>query len=42
MKKFFAMLVVAAMLASLCALTAYAAVDESEWNAFGEVTADIY
>ena len=39
MKKFFAMLVVAAMLASLCALTANAAVDESEWNAFGEVTA---
>ena len=40
MKKFFAMLVVAAMLASLCALTANAAVDESEWEAFGEVTAE--
>ncbi len=40
MKKFFAMLVVAAMLASLCALTANAAVDESEWNAFGEVKAE--
>ena len=39
MKKLFAMLVVAAMLASLCALTA-SAVDESEWNAFGEVTAE--
>jgi hypothetical protein len=38
MKKFFAMLVVAAMLASLCALSA-SAVEESEWNAFGEVTA---
>ena len=38
MKKFFAMLVVAAMLASLCALSAFA-VEESEWNAFGEVTA---
>ena len=40
MKKFFAMLVVAAMLASLCALTANAAVDESEWSPFGEVTAE--
>ena len=39
MKKFFAMLVVAAMLASLCALTA-SAVDESEWEPFGEVTAE--
>lgn len=39
MKKFFAMLVVAAMLASLCALTA-SAVDESEWQPFGEVTAE--
>ncbi len=39
MKKFFAMLVVAAMLASLCALSA-SAVEESEWNAFGEVTAE--
>ncbi len=39
MKKFFAMLVVAAMLASLCALTANAAVDEADWNAFGEVKA---
>ncbi len=40
MKKFFAMLVVAAMLASLCALTANAAVDESEWSPFGEVVAE--
>ena len=39
MKKFFAMLVVAAMLASLGALTVNA-VDESEWNAFGEVKAE--
>ncbi len=38
MKKFFAMLMVAAMLASLGALTVNAEVDESEWNAFGEVT----
>lgn len=40
MKKFFAMLVVAAMLASLCALTANAAVDEADWSPFGEVTAN--
>ena len=40
MKKFFAMLVVAAMLASLCALTVNAEVTEEEWNAFGEVTAE--
>lgn len=39
MKKFFAMLVVAAMLASLCALTANAEVDEADWKAFGEVEA---
>ena len=39
MKKFLAMLVVAAMLASLGALTANAAVDASEWSPFGEVTA---
>ena len=40
MKKFFAMLMVAAMLASLCALTVNAEVTEEEWNAFGEVTAE--
>lgn len=40
MKKFFAMLVVAAMLASLCALTANAEVSEEEWGPFGEVTAE--
>ena len=40
MKKFFAMLVVAAMLASLGALTVNATVDESEWSAFGEVKAE--
>ena len=40
MKKFFAMLVVAAMLASLCALTANAAVEEADWRPFGEVTAE--
>ena len=39
MKKFFAMLVVVAMLASLCVLTANAAVDPADWSAFGEVTA---
>ena len=39
MKKFFAMLMVAALLASLCALTVNAEVSEEEWNAFGEVTA---
>ena len=38
MKKFFALLIVAAMLASFGALNANAAVDESEWSAFGEVT----
>ncbi len=38
MKKFLAMLVVAAMLASLGALVAHAEVDESEWEPFGEVT----
>ena len=40
MKKFFAMLMVAALLASLCALTVNAEVSEEEWNAFGEVTAE--
>lgn len=40
MKKFLAMLVVAAMLASLGVLCASAAVDASEWEAFGEVTAN--
>ncbi len=40
MKKFFAMLMVAALLASLCALTVNAEVTEEEWNAFGEVTAE--
>ncbi len=40
MKKFFAMLVVAAMLASLCALSANAAVEEADWRPFGEVTAE--
>ena len=40
MKKFLAMLVVAAMLASLGVLSANAAVDASEWEAFGEVTAN--
>ena len=39
MKKFFAMLVAAALLASLGALTVNA-VEESEWNAFGEVKAE--
>lgn len=40
MKKFFAMLVVAAMLASLCALTAFAEGEEEDWGPFGEVTAE--
>ena len=40
MKKFFAMLVVAALLASLCALTVNAEVDEADWKPFGEVKAE--